>query len=146
EGESEMLLLPALANLIGYPLHKYGISLVNVRGTSFERYIKLFSRSKKWKEELELPPISIPISIVTDLDVKPWVYYDYEEKEKFVYSIASEKELGEVLLCCEEDMEDITADYVGFEYSTLNKLAKEFCFSLNESNKELISDIVKLKF
>ncbi|MFP3344526.1 AAA family ATPase, partial [Halomonas sp. SIMBA_159] len=28
EGESEMLLLPALANLIGYPLHKNGISIV----------------------------------------------------------------------------------------------------------------------
>lgn len=43
EGDSEMLLLPALANLIGYPLHKSGVSLVNVSGTSFERYIKLFS-------------------------------------------------------------------------------------------------------
>ncbi|MBT2216472.1 AAA family ATPase [Virgibacillus dakarensis] len=143
EGDSEMLLLPALANLIGYPLHKYGISLVNVRGTSFERYIKLFSRSEKWKEELKFPKIFIPISMVTDLDVKPWIYYDYEGKSKSMYSIEDEAELDEVLLHCKENIDNIILDNVGCEYSTLKKLANEFGFNLTESNKESISKIVK---
>lgn len=82
EGESEMLLIPALAELIGLPLHKSGISVINVHGTSFERYIKLFSRSEHWIEELNYPKLNIPISIVTDIDVKPYIYY---EKEAFLY-------------------------------------------------------------
>src|SRR5699024_8133788 len=65
EGDSEVLLSPALANLIDYPLHKYGVSLVTVNGTSFERYVKLFSRSDLWKGELNLPSIYTPISIIT---------------------------------------------------------------------------------
>ena len=78
EGDSEMLLLPALANLIGYPLHKNGISLVNVGGTSFERYIKLFSRSELWTNQMGYSSIDLPISIITDLDVRSWSYYEYE--------------------------------------------------------------------
>ncbi|MGI8281737.1 ATP-dependent nuclease [Bacillus mycoides] len=143
EGDSEMLLLPALADLIGYPLHKNGISLVNVGGTSFERYIKLFSRSDLWKNEMKYPPIDIPISIITDLDVKPWVYYEYEGKNKSVYSIVNEEELDRVLIHCKEEKEDIIEDQVGYEYSTLKKLADDFGFLLNKSNKNLISEIVE---
>src|SRR5690625_49632 len=97
EGDSEMLLLPALAKLIGYPLHKYGISLVNVSGTSFERYVKLFSRSDLWREELNQPPIETPLSIITDMDIKPVVYYDAEDKEKSIFSIENDNELENVL-------------------------------------------------
>lgn len=143
EGDSEMLLLPAIAKLIGYPLHKNGISLVNVGGTSFERYIKLFSRSDLWKEEMGLPSIDIPISIITDLDIKPWNYYEIEGVNKFIFSIADTEELAAVLEYCDESIEEINSDQVGNEYSTLKKLADSFTFSLTKINENEISQIAK---
>lgn len=68
EGYAENILLPALGELIGFPLHRYGISVVNVEGTSFEQYVKLFSQKEG------NPAISTPIAIVTDSDVKPEVF------------------------------------------------------------------------
>ncbi|TCD31188.1 MULTISPECIES: ATP-dependent nuclease [Bacillus cereus group] len=143
EGDSEMLLLPALANLIGYPLHKSGVSLVNVSGTSFERYIKLFSRSVLWKSSMNRPSIKTPISIITDLDVKPLIYYNMEGKTKAVYSILDNSELNEVLSLCEEKLEDVISEHIGIEYTTLNKLSVDFGFTLTEGNREEIERRVK---
>jgi len=145
EGYSELLLIPALANLIGYPLHKYGISLVNVRGTSFERYIKLFSRSALWRENMGMPSIDTPVSIITDLDVKPLVYYEQEEKNKAIYSISDETELNNVLHLLNMTREEIIEESIGNEYSTLNKLVKDFKFKLDNTNPKFdqIESIVK---
>lgn len=143
EGDSEMLFLPALAKLIGYPLHKYGVSLVNVRGTSFERYIKLFSRSELWLTAMRLPPIYIPISIITDVDVKPQIYYTSENIVKACYSIRNIEELEQVLIYCEENIEDIIDDQFGIEYSSLKSLAKEFGLTYHEENIEDINQIIK---
>ncbi|MEJ9233092.1 AAA family ATPase [Peribacillus butanolivorans] len=143
EGDSEMLLLPALANLIGYPLHKSGVSLVNVNGTSFERYIKLFSRSDLWKNTMKRPSINTPISIITDLDVKPWIYYNVEGKTKSVYSLVDDSELHEVLGLCEEQLDDVITEHIGIEYSTLNKLSAGFGFTLTEDNQNEIDILAK---
>lgn len=67
EGDAENLFIPVLAELIDRPLHKYGISLVNVGNTAFLRYSKIFRR----KNEEET--LGFPVSIVTDLDVKPLI-------------------------------------------------------------------------
>lgn len=143
EGDSEMLLLPAIANLIGYPLHKRGVSLVNVSGTSFERYIKLFSRSVLWKSSMNRPSIKTPISIITDLDVKPFIYYTIEQKTKAVYSILDDSKLNKVLSLCEERLEDVISEHIGIEYTTLNKLSVDFGFTLTEGNREEIERLVK---
>ncbi|MDU7575193.1 MAG: AAA family ATPase [Bacillus subtilis] len=142
EGESEMFLLPALANLIGYPLHKHGISVVNVRGTSFERYIRLFSRSKLWKDEMKLSEINIPISIVTDIDIKPYIYYELEDLEKNIFVVKNEEKLKEILtyLCIQEDK--INEDYIGKKYSTLRKLAKDFGFKVTSDNEEHLTSLL----
>lgn len=142
EGDSEMLLIPALANLIGYPLHKYGISLVNVRGTSFERYIKLFSRSKLWLEK-DYPKINIPLSIITDLDIKPWVYYVSEGECKSIYSIRNMEELKAVIELCNEESDEINDNLIGNEYSTLKKLVNAFGISLVKSNEDAVKQIVE---
>jgi putative ATP-dependent endonuclease of the OLD family len=143
EGDSEMLLLPALANLIGYPLHKSGVSLVNVSGTSFERYIKLFSRSDLWKKTMKRPSINTPISIITDLDVKPWIYYNVEGKTKSVYSLVDDTELHEVLDLCDEQLDDVIPEHIGIEYATLNKLSAGFGFTLTEDNQHEIDSLAK---
>ncbi|MFP3324253.1 AAA family ATPase [Planococcus sp. SIMBA_160] len=141
EGESEMLLLPALANLIGYPLHKNGISIVNVSGTSFERYIKLYSRSELWKEEMKRSTIKTPLSIVTDIDIKPWAYYEFEDKRDTVYSIVSLDELDKVLTLCGEIKENVILENIGVEYSTIKKLVKDFKITVSQ---EIIEDLEKL--
>lgn len=139
EGESEMLLIPALANLIGYPLHKFGITLINVNGTSFERYIKLFSRSDSWQG----PLIELPISIITDLDIKPLIYYSVEDKNQVSFSIQNEDQLMQVLEHCDESIEEITCIFFGNEFSTLKKLADSFGFTLDSTNQFEIEIIVK---
>ena len=42
EGDAENLLIPTIAKLIGKPLHEYGVSIVNVGSTAFNRYRKIF--------------------------------------------------------------------------------------------------------
>ena len=64
EGDAENLLLPVLADILGYPLEKYGISIVNVGSTAFLRYSRIFIRK-------DSSTIGIPVSVITDCDVKP---------------------------------------------------------------------------
>ena len=64
EGDAENLLLPVLADILGYPLEKYGISIVNVGSTAFLRYSGIFIRK-------DGSTIGIPVSVITDCDVKP---------------------------------------------------------------------------
>lgn len=142
EGYSEMLLLPALAKLIGYPLHKYGVSLVNVGGTSFERYVKLFSRSKKWREDLSLPQLNLPISIVTDIDVKPFSYYKNINKLKSFY-IKDRDELEELKkITNNKNLDD---SIIQKQYSNLQSFIKENeiedKFDENKIEKILIKEI-----
>jgi len=64
EGWAEEILLPTLAKTIGIDLTQKGVSIVNVGGTAFLRYGKIYRR----KDEKNM---QIPVAIITDLDVKP---------------------------------------------------------------------------
>lgn len=81
EGDAENLLVPVIADLIDLPLSKYGVSIVNVGSTAFLRYSKIFIQ----KDGSEL---GIPVSIITDSDVKTKlnsegkIEKDIEETEK----------------------------------------------------------------
>lgn len=65
EGWSEELILPTLANLIGVSLNATGVSIINVGNTALFRYSRIFQR-KDGKN------MSIPVAVVTDIDVLPW--------------------------------------------------------------------------
>lgn len=80
EGDSENLLIPTLAKIIERPLHKYGVSIVNVGSTAFLRYSKIFQR-------LDGKELRIPVSIITDLDIPSIEFYidGGNQKEKKVY-------------------------------------------------------------
>src|SRR5699024_10330367 len=73
EGFAENILVPAIAEAIGRPLHKYGVSVVNVQGTRFNRYIPIFLR----KEGL----MNFPVSVITDLDISPESHYIHKSEE-----------------------------------------------------------------
>lgn len=64
EGDAENLLLPVLADIIDCSLEKHGVSIVNVGSTAFLRFSKIFLRSNG-------ESIGVPISVITDCDVKP---------------------------------------------------------------------------
>lgn len=66
EGDAENLLIPIIAEIIGYPLEKHGVSVVNVGSTAFLRYSRIFVRG-----DLE-HTIDVPVSVITDCDVHPW--------------------------------------------------------------------------
>lgn len=82
EGDAENLLIPIIAEIIDFPLSKYGVSIVNVGGTAFLRYSRIFQRrieekSEKDEEEsrnIEEENMSIPVACITDCDVKPDIY------------------------------------------------------------------------
>lgn len=78
EGDAENLLIPTFAEYIGYPLHKYGISIVNVGNTALLRYAKIFQRT-------DGTGIGIKVSCVTDRDIPP------KEASEYTYEIKRRK-------------------------------------------------------
>tara|TARA_B100001059_G_scaffold114778_1_gene115064 strand:- start:4240 stop:6363 length:2124 start_codon:yes stop_codon:yes gene_type:complete len=83
EGDAENILIPTIAELIDKPLHKYGVSIVNVGSTAFLRYSKIFQR--KNLHEQNLPELDLPVSVITDLDIPAIEYFDSEKKDKPEY-------------------------------------------------------------
>lgn len=89
EGDAENILIPVIADILGYPLEKYGISIVNVGSTAFLRYSRIMVRA-------DGTSIGIPVSVITDCDVTP---YDVDEEtkekkfdEKITESVKAEKD------------------------------------------------------
>ena len=68
EGDAENLLLPAIAEVIGYPLSRYGVSIVSVGSKAFLRYSRIFQRKDASVK------IDLPVACVTDCDVRPDAY------------------------------------------------------------------------
>ncbi len=81
EGDAENILIPVVAEILGYPLEKYGVSVVNVGSKAFLRYSKIMVRS-------DGSTIRIPVSVVTDCDVKP---YDDDDKTQFKEKVQESK-------------------------------------------------------
>jgi len=69
EGDSENILLPTIAKILGRPLHRYGVSIVNIGNTGFLHYARIFNRKDKQN-------MGIKVSVITDMDVKPLEYYE----------------------------------------------------------------------
>ncbi|UZQ48823.1 AAA family ATPase [Clostridium kluyveri] len=88
EGDAENLLLPTIAEIIKRPLTKYGVSIVNVGNIAFLRYVNIFVEKNKKST------VGLPISIVTDLDVRPIIYYN-NAGETPKYEMYKVKDLNE---------------------------------------------------
>lgn len=84
EGDAENILLPALAEIIDRPLHRYGVSIVNVGSVAFLHYAKIFQRQDGQN-------MNIPVSVITDMDVKPLEWKDDEGKSLTEEEIESKK-------------------------------------------------------
>jgi putative ATP-dependent endonuclease of the OLD family len=64
EGWSEEILIPAIADVIGFNLTKHEVSVVNVGSTAYLHFARIFIRNDEKK-------MNIPVSVITDLDVRP---------------------------------------------------------------------------
>ncbi|GAE24403.1 hypothetical protein JCM9140_323 [Halalkalibacter wakoensis JCM 9140] len=135
EGDAENLLIPAIAEAIGRPLHKYGVSIVNLGSTAFKRYSKIFSRSQNWYD-LGFPSLNLPVSLITDSDIKPFEYYSEENKDFFEYLIESQDHLLEILNECGIDdkfsYEDL--NITSFQKVSDLKKALHEAFDLDEAS------------
>lgn len=96
EGDAENILIPVIADILGYPLEKYGISLVNVGSTAFLRYSGIMVRN-------DGTTIKIPVSVITDCDIQPYdIDPNTKEKtfnEKIAESAQAEKEKNDKYTC-----------------------------------------------
>lgn len=90
EGDAENLLLPTLSKAINKPLHKYGVSIVNIGSTAFNRYLPIFQRSEK-NSELNINQLTLPVSVITDVDIKPYEYYVEETQAQNAIVLSEEK-------------------------------------------------------
>lgn len=68
------MIIPTFAEYIEYPLHKYGVSIVNVGNTALLRYAKIFQRRDESK-------IGIKVACITDRDIPP------KEAKEFTYKV-----------------------------------------------------------
>ncbi len=93
EGYAEAILIPVIAKKIGVDLTQSGVSVVNVGSASFLRFAKIFLRKNGNQ-------MSIKVSIITDLDLRPKEYSDAtsigEMKKKRMKDGFSESEIVEM--------------------------------------------------
>lgn len=85
EGDAENLLLPTIAEIIDRPLHRYGVSVVNVGSTAFLHYAKIFMRK-------DAQSMGIPVAVVTDMDVKPEEWQDKDGKSPTAEVVTTARE------------------------------------------------------
>ena len=88
EGDAENILIPVIADILGYPLEKYGISIVNVGSTAFLRYSRIMVRADE-------ETIGIPVSVVTDCDVRVYDVDAVTKEKKFNEKISESKQTEE---------------------------------------------------
>ncbi|MDN8593137.1 AAA family ATPase [Paenibacillus sp. 11B] len=137
EGDAENLLLPTIANLIDRPLHKFGVSIVNIGNTAFKRYVSIYSRSKSWLEQYPDAKMMMPVSVVTDLDVRPLAYYE-DKKRK-----SDEAPTLRDIYIINEDNIDQVAHEIKVEPEQISHLLNQ-AFGTQSSFKEEIQSYAKV--
>jgi putative ATP-dependent endonuclease of OLD family len=78
EGDAENILVPILAKLLGCPLEKHGISIVNVGHIGLFRFSRILQRENPAKDG----QVPIKVACVTDRDLRPDVVMYEEDGDK----------------------------------------------------------------
>ncbi|SHI87218.1 ATP-dependent nuclease [Clostridium intestinale] len=139
EGDAENILIPTLAELIDRPLHRYGVSVVNVGNTAFLRYSNIFIRNDK------INTLEIPVSIITDTDVRPKEYYLDEENSGNsnyykLYMIKNIEKLNGKLYLNEDDAIKVIKEELNIERF---KPAEKEIYVEEKNDYNLYLDVVK---
>lgn len=83
EGAAELMLVDALAKILGFDLREYGVSLISVEGLNFDSFLPLFGEKG----------LRIPVSVITDADP-----FDEEEVSEPARAERPDEEIQEDLL------------------------------------------------
>lgn len=121
EGYAENILLPALADLVGYPLHEYGVSIVDVGGRSFDNYVKLFARRP------DTPRVDLPIVIIRDSDIRPYTFCINNENVNEINRLLVSRQL--------------TRDDFGKNFLAFNQLRKRMNLNFLSENSDTIAKL-----
>lgn len=89
EGWAEEILIPTIAKKLGYDLTKHEVSIVNVGSTAYLHFAKIFQRTDENK-------MSIPVSIITDLDIRPKNDGKFDETQQISKRSKIEKPFGDL--------------------------------------------------
>jgi putative ATP-dependent endonuclease of the OLD family len=131
EGDAENLLIPTIAKIIDRPLHRYGVSIVNVGSTAFSHFVRIFHR-----QDGHL--MGIKVALVTDMDVKPLEWYDPSDHAFTNEKIKADKLKRMQSLECfkNDDVEVFVSPNWTLEYEiSLSPFRKEFYKALLEAEK-----------
>lgn len=89
EGEAENILLPCLAELIGRPFSKHGVSVVNVGSRGLFRYARVFQR-------VTGEDMTVRVACVTDRDLPPPEASSYVRAKNAETKLASDFSATEI--------------------------------------------------
>lgn len=134
EGDAENLLIPSLAELIGRPLYDYGVSIVNVGNLAFKRYTSIFLRREGAK-------LNFPVSIVTDMDLKPILYYG---NQLCYFELNEDDELNIQVIIPELNGKSIKDSFIKFD-ELVDKINKQLGRKITSEEIEGIYELLKDK-
>lgn len=94
EGAAELMLVDALAKVMGADLRDYGVSLISVEGLNFDSFLPLFGEKG----------LRIPVAVITDADP-----FEEEEIPDPAEAKLTEEEKAEAMLAEAEYLEEVLA-------------------------------------
>lgn len=130
EGDAESILLPVIADILGCPLEKHGVSIVNVGSTAFFRYSRVMLRQ-------DGSAIDVPVAVITDCDVKP-CYDEVTKSDGSKQSVFSEKS--------EDSERAVATKKAKYEVETIHAFISprwtlEYCIALSCLSDEFLRAI-----
>lgn len=145
EGDSENLILPIIADIIDKPFSLFGVTVVNVGNTAFLRYSRIFKR-----QELGLGMLNLPVSAITDNDIKPDIYNTKHSEVKTLSTLETEKPIEQRRTDRKEKIDGqsvklfISPDWT-LEYDiALGGLQRELLIAILRAQKIGNSDVIGL--
>ncbi|MDR7052909.1 putative ATP-dependent endonuclease of OLD family [Pseudomonas koreensis] len=94
EGAAELMVVDALAKILGFDLREYGISLISVEGLNFDSFLPLFGEKG----------LRIPVAVVTDADP-----FEEEELKEEAEANLTDAEIQEELLAEADYLDELAA-------------------------------------
>lgn len=96
EGAAELMLVDALAKILGFDLREYGVSLISVEGLNFDSFLPLFGEKG----------LRIPVSVITDADP-----FEEEEVPESAEEERPDEEIQEELLAEATYLDEADAEH-----------------------------------